>query len=66
MPVVIPGWNGEVANKWHLSAENAVAHAEKHWTRMRAVKSAQGYQLTLLMVPSPRKSRAGPPSPSTN
>jgi hypothetical protein len=30
-PVVIPGYNGESPNSWHLSAENAALLAEKQW-----------------------------------
>jgi hypothetical protein len=46
-PVTIPGYNGERPNSWHLSAENAALQAETQWVRMRAIKSAGGYQLTV-------------------
>jgi hypothetical protein len=46
-PVTIPGYNGERPNSWHLSAENAALQAETQWIRMRAVKAAGGYQLTV-------------------
>jgi hypothetical protein len=45
-PVTIPGYIGERANSWHLSAENASLEAETQWIRMRSVKTAGGYQLT--------------------
>jgi hypothetical protein len=43
----IPGWNGEAPNSWQLSLANAIEVAKTNWTRMRSVKSAGGYQLTL-------------------
>jgi hypothetical protein len=46
-PVVIPGYNGESPNSWHLSAENAASIAEKQWVRMRSVKALGGYQITV-------------------
>jgi hypothetical protein len=46
-PVTIPGYNGERPNSWHQSAENAALQAETQWVRMRAVKTAGGYQLTV-------------------
>jgi hypothetical protein len=46
-PVVIPGYNGESPNSWHLSAENAALLAEKQWVRMRSVKALGGYQITV-------------------
>jgi hypothetical protein len=46
-PVVIPGYNGERPNSWHLSAEEAASIAETRWTRMRSVKALGGYQITV-------------------
>jgi hypothetical protein len=46
-PVIIPGWNGERPNSWHLSAENAAVMAETQWVRMRPVKALGGYQLSV-------------------
>jgi len=46
-PVTIPGYNGEMPNSWHLSAENAASIAEMQWTRMRSVKALGGYQITV-------------------
>jgi hypothetical protein len=46
-PVVIPGYNGETANSWHVSGEQAASVAETQWTRMRAVKALGGYQITV-------------------
>lgn len=46
-PVTIPGYNGERPNSWHLRAENTALQEETQWVRMRAVKAAGGYQLTI-------------------
>jgi hypothetical protein len=47
IPATIPGWNNEAPNSWHLSLANAIEMAKKGWTRIRAVKSAGGYQITI-------------------
>jgi hypothetical protein len=46
-PVVIPGYNGERPNSWHVSAEDAASVAETRWTRVRSVKAVGGYELTV-------------------
>jgi hypothetical protein len=61
--VVVPGYNGERPNSWHLSAEDAATHAEKQWVRMQSVKSIGGYQLTVADGAFAKKEPEWPPEP---